>query len=64
MGLAAGAAVTTIVALAESCNPGADYICEWHIAAALSVPLVAITTTAGAVIGATNAGGPIPIRTP
>ena len=65
VGLAIGAAGTVAAfVLADGGDTRCEYICNSAIAAILTVPLVAVTTTAGAVIGATNAGGPIPIRTP
>ena len=54
-GLAVGAAGTAAVALFDPCNPGGDYVCSWHIAAALAVPFTALATATGAVVGAATA---------
>lgn len=54
-GLAVGAAGTAAFALFDPCNPGEDYVCSWHIAAALTVPLMVVTTGSGAAIGVATA---------
>ncbi len=50
-----GAATTAVVALTESCNPGEDYVCGWHLAAAATVPLTVLSAGIGAAIGAATA---------
>jgi hypothetical protein len=64
-GFLIGAGIGAVViagALVYDSQNSCEYVCAWMLAAVVAVPLTALTTTAGAVIGATNAAGPPPIR--
>ena len=51
-------------AIADKGNRQCEYVCFAVIPAVMTVPLVALTTTAGAITGSINAGGPVPIQRP